>query len=247
MLPCTSFWKALIACPPSPRWNLPLFTAKSVLSSPCSRYNPSPSPQGLTLAHLDSLPHHYPVIWTNASAPFLFDKGGFGVLANCSLCCTEATFSFLTGSVCSSFSAEAGTFFCWSRQHHKVCHFSSLLLLSDFCSVLVILSSSLSFLLPQSLWKELFYFFCSIWLQWVAGHSFFRGNDAPMSWPNRERQSFPLQSLVVSLLLSLVYTLLFSRTGGVLSHLNSSTHSFPRFPPRNLCSLVYAATDTAFC
>ena len=64
----------------------------------------------------------------------------------------------------------------------------------------------------------------------------------------------PLQSLVVSLLLFLVCTLVFSRTEGVLSHQNSLTHRFPRFPPRNLCSLVmlavsslvYAATDTAF-
>ena len=38
-----------------------------------------------------------------------------------------------------------------------------------------------------------------------------------MSWPDRERYLRPLQSLVVSLLLSLVSTLLFSGTGGVLS------------------------------
>ena len=57
----------------------------------------------------------------------------------------------------------------------------------------------------------------------------------------------------LSLILSLVPTLLFSRTGYVLSHRNSSTHRLPRFPPRNLCSLVtvvvfslvFAATDTA--
>ena len=75
-----------------------------------------------------------------------------------------------------------------------------------------------------------------------------------MSWPNGERYLHPLLSLVVSLLLSLVSTLLFSWTGCVLSHRNSLTHRFPRFPPRNLCSLVtlamfflvYAATDTAF-
>ena len=73
-------------------------------------------------------------------------------------------------------------------------------------------------------------------------------------WPNGERYSCPLQPPVVSLLLSHVSTLVFSRTGGVLSHRNSLTHRFPRFPPRNLCSLVmlavssfvYAATDTAF-
>ena len=50
-----------------------------------------------------------------------------------------------------------------------------------------------------------------------------------------------LQSLVVSLLLSLVSTLVLSRTGGVLSHQSILTHRFPRFPPRNLCSLVMLA------
>ena len=68
-----------------------------------------------------------------------------------------------------------------------------------------------------------------------------------MSWPDRERYLCCLQSLVVSLL--------FSRTGGVLSHPKSSAYKFSRFPPRNLCSLVtlavfslvYAATDTAYC
>ena len=66
---------------------------------------------------------------------------------------------------------------------------------------------------------------------------------------------FPQQSLVVTLLLSQVSPFLFSRTGGVLSHLNFLTHKLPRFPPRNLCfyvmlavfSLAFAATDTAFC
>ena len=84
---------------------------------------------------------------------------------------------------------------------------------------------------------------------------FSRGTTRLMSWPDGERYLFPQQSLVVSLLFSLVSTLVFSRTGGVLSHLNSSTYRFPPFPPRNLCfyvmltafSLVYTATDTAFC
>ena len=83
---------------------------------------------------------------------------------------------------------------------------------------------------------------------------FSRGTTRLMSWSNREHYLCPPHSLVVSLLLSLVSTLFFSRTGGVLSHLNSLTHRFPRFPPRNLCSLimlavfslVFATTDTAF-
>ena len=84
---------------------------------------------------------------------------------------------------------------------------------------------------------------------------FSRGTTRPMSWLDGVRYLRPPLSLVVSLLLSLVSTLVLSRTGGVLSHQNSLTHRFPRFPPRNLCSLVmlavsslvYAATDTAFC
>ena len=76
-----------------------------------------------------------------------------------------------------------------------------------------------------------------------------------MSWPDGERYLRPLQSLVVSLLVSLVSTLVFSRTGGVLFHRDLLTHRFPRFSPRNLCflitfavfSLVLAATDTVSC
>ena len=52
---------------------------------------------------------------------------------------------------------------------------------------------------------------------------FSRETKRLMSWPDGERYSCTLQSLVVSLLLSLVFTFLFSRTGGALSHLNSST------------------------
>ena len=69
-----------------------------------------------------------------------------------------------------------------------------------------------------------------------------------MSWLDGVRYLRPPQSLVVSLLSPLVL----SRTGGVLSHRSSLTRRFPRFPQRNLCSLimlavsslVFAATDT---
>ena len=141
------------------------------------------SHQDVALAHLDSLPPHDLVLWTDGFVPFPFDKGGFGVLANCSLCGTEATLSFSAGQVCSSFSAEACAILhalCWSRQHHRVCHFSSLLLLSDSRSVLATLSSPPSFLLSQTLWQiwqELSFLSCFITLQWVPGHSFLPGND----------------------------------------------------------------------
>ena len=84
---------------------------------------------------------------------------------------------------------------------------------------------------------------------------FSRGTTRQTSWPDGERYLRPPQFLVVSLLLSLASNLLFSRTGGVLSHQNPFTYRLPRFPLMNLCSLVmlavsslvYAVTDTAFC
>ena len=82
---------------------------------------------------------------------------------------------------------------------------------------------------------------------------FSRGTTRLMSWPDWKCYLHPPQSLVVSLLF-FESTLVFSRAGGILSHLNSLTHGFPRFPLRNFCflvmlavsSLVFAATDTVF-
>ena len=82
---------------------------------------------------------------------------------------------------------------------------------------------------------------------------FSRGTTQLMSLPDGERCLRLPQSLVVSLL-PLVSTLVFSRTGGVLSLQSILTHRFPQFPLRNLCSLVmlsvsslvFAAMDTVF-
>ena len=236
---------------------------ESTLSSPCSRSNPPLSRQNAALAHFDSLLPHDRVLWTNGSVVFPFGKSGSGVLANCSLCGTEATISFSAGPVRSSFSAEACTILhalCWSRQHQQVCHFSSLLL-----------SSYLTLALPSSPYPLLHLFFyvnlfgrsgrnCLLSHPVLSVYNgspdtrFSRGIMRLMSWPDGERYLRPLQSLVVSLLLSLVSTHLFSRTGGVLSHRNFLTRRFPDFhrrtcapSSRSLFSLVYAATDTAFC
>ena len=205
------------------------------------------------------------MFWTDSSVPFPFGKDGSGVLANCSLslCGTEATLSFSAGPVCSSFSAEDCAILHalgWSRQHQQVYHFSSLLLLSGYRSVLTTLSFPPSFLLSQTLWQiwqELSSLSsCSIRLQRVPGHSFLPGNDAADKLARRAPLLTPSAiPCSLSLLLSLVSTFVFSRIGGVLSHRSILTHRFPRFPLRSLCSfvmlavssLVFAATDTAFC
>ena len=261
MLPSTCPREAFVACHPFPSWNLPSFTVESTLSSPCSRSNPPHSRQGAALAHLDSLLPHDLVLWTDGSVPFPFVKGGSGVLANCSLCGTEATLSFSAGPVCSSFSAEACAILhalCWSRPHHKVCHFFSLLFLSDSRSVLTTLSSPPPFLSSQTLWQiwqELSSLSsCSIRLQWVPGHSFLPGNDAADELARRGALLAP-SAIPCSLspFISRIHSFLFSDWRRTVSS-KFLTHRFPRFPLRNLCSLVmlavsslvFAATDTAF-
>ena len=134
MLPSTCSRKAFFASPPCPPWNLPSFTVESTLSTPCSRSDTPLSRQGTALAHLDSLPPHDLVLWTYGSVPFPFGKGGSGVLANCSLCGTEATLSFSAGPVCSSFSAETRAIL--HALGRTIKSATSLLLLSDSSSVL---------------------------------------------------------------------------------------------------------------
>ena len=126
-------------CLPSPSWNLPSFTVKSTLSSPCSRSEPPHYCQCAAFAHLDPLPHHDLVIWTDGFVPFPFAKVGSGVFANCSLCGTKIILFFSVGPVCSIFSAEASGILqalCWFPQHRQVYNFSFFLLLSDSRSVL---------------------------------------------------------------------------------------------------------------
>ena len=174
---------------PSVPWNLP------------SRWIPPFPPRALV--YLDSLPPHDLVLWTDGSVPFPFGKGGSGVLANCSLCGTEATLSFSAGPVCSSFSAEACAILhalYWSRKHQRICHFSSIIQLS-LCSLL-----HLSFYLKlcgRSIKN------CLLSPCVLSGYNgspythFLRGTTRLISWPDREHYLCSLQSLA-----SLSYPLL---------------------------------------
>ena len=217
----------LFDSPSSSPWNPPSFIMELTIFSPCSHSDPPFSRQDAALANLDSLPSHDLVMWTDDSVLLPFDKG---VLVNCSLCGAEATLSFLAGPGCSSFSLKPAPF----------CKFpaglgSTKCAISLFSSRTLALSSPLSSIFP----------FTSNSLADLAGTVFspvLSGcNGSPntrfsremmrlMSWPDGERYSCPLQSLVVSLLFPLLFILLFSRTGGLPTHLNSSTHRFPRFP-----------------
>ena len=92
---------------------------------------------------------------------------------------------------------------------------------------------------------------CSIRLQRDPGHSFLPGNDTA---DELARRGALLAHSAIPCSLSPLISRIHSRTGDVLSHRGILTHRFPRFPPRNLCSLVmlavsslvYAATYTAF-
>ena len=100
----------------------------------------------------------YDQVFLLKSAPFCKPATSLLLLSNSSSVLNtlwhRGTLFFLAGPVCSSFSAEACAILqalCWSWQHQQVCHFSSLLLLSDSRSVLATLSSSPCFLFTQSL------------------------------------------------------------------------------------------------
>ena len=225
---------------------------ESTLSSPCSRSDPP-----LSLAKVQLLPTltlSSLMIWySGLTALFLFllARAAPAFLPTALSVALRPLFPFQQAQYVQVFLLRPAPF-CMLFAGLSSTIKSAISLLSSSCLALV-LSSPPSFLLSQTLWqiwqKRSSLSSCSIRLQ-----CFSRGMTWLMSWPDGEHYSCSPQSLVVSLLLSLIPTLFFSRTGGVLSNISILTHRFPRLPPRNLCSLVmlavsslvFAATDTAF-
>ena len=195
------------------------------------------------LPTLTLFPHDL-VLWTNGSVPLPFGKDGSGVLANCSLCGTEATLSFRQAQYVPVFPLKPAPF----------CRLFAGLGSTNKSATFLFFSYYLTLVL-SSLPRPLLHLFSYLKLCRRSGRNclfsppvlsgyngspdtrFSRGMTRLMSWPDGERYSRPPQSLVVTLLLSLVSTLVFSWTGGVLFHRSILTHRFPQFPLRKLCSL----------
>ena len=121
--------------------------------------------------------------------------------------------------------------------------FSCFLFLSDSHFVLATLSSPPFFLVSQTIWQELSSLSSSsIWLQWVPGLSILSRNDSADELARRRALLTPLQSLVISLLLSLVSTFLGLEAYcliSVLRHTGSLDFHRETCVPssRSLCSL----------
>ena len=123
-------------------------------------------------------------VCTYESVILLFGPGGAGVYVTCSKCNTNSL-SFSTGPIAYSFTAETFALkqgLVWCTSHLMTCKFQSVLFLTDSQSALFILSSSPSYLLPESLWN--------VWslasslsnnftlsFQWVPGHAGLSGNE----------------------------------------------------------------------
>ena len=129
MLPSTSSREALLACPPFPPWNLPLFTVESTLSSSCSHSDP-PS---LTKVRLSPTLTLSPLmIWCfgqTALFLFLLARAALVFLPTGLSVALRPLFPFWQTQYAQVFLLKPVpfcTFFAGlSRQHQQVCHFSS--------------------------------------------------------------------------------------------------------------------------
>ena len=263
MLPFTSPREALLACPPSPPWNLSSFTVESTLFFPCSRsdlfsFIKVQLSLTLTLSHL--------MIWYSglmALFVFFLAKAALAHLPTAlSLSVApKPLFPFQQAQYAQVFllkPAPLCMLFAGLGSTNKLATFLlfshlTLVLSSPPYPLLIFRFTSNS--LADLEGTVLSFSSCSIRLQWVPRYWFLSGNDTADELARRGALLAPVQSLVVSLLFPFMSTYIFSRTGGVVSHCNFLTHRFHGFPPRNLCflvmltvfSLVFTAMNTAYC
>ena len=162
-------------------------------------------------------------MWADGSVRFPFGKNGSGILVNCSLCGAKAISSFPQAYFVQSFPPKSATF---CKLSVVTAIPTSLPLLFSFSSLFPPHTHP-SFLSSQTLWQ-----ICLFSLPLLSGHSgspdthFLQETTPLMSWSSGLIYFCLLQSFVASHLLPLVSTYLFSRTAGVLSHLNSSTQIY---------------------
>ena len=204
------------------------------------------SRQGAALAHLDSIPPYDLVLWTDSYVPFLFlTMAALAYLPTALSVALRPLFFFQQAQYAQLFLLKLAPFCTLFAGFGSINKSAIFLLFSSY--LILVLSSSSCSLLRLSCYLNLSGRNCLLSPPVLSGYNgsldtcFFWETAQLMSWPDGERHSCPLQFLVVFFLLPLGSTHHFSQTGGVLSHRNSLTHRFPRFPPRNLCSLITLA------
>ena len=176
-----------------------------------------------------SLPHDL-VLWTDGSVPFPLGKGSSGVFANCSLFMTlRPLFPFQLAQYVQAFPLKPMPFCKLFPGLGSTNKPATSLIFSFYLSSPLFTLLSLSFYLKLCgrSGRNCLLFPVPSDYNGSPETSFSWGTTRLISRLNGERYLRPLQSLVVSLVLFLVSTLLFSRTGGVLFHRSSSTRKFP--------------------
>ena len=259
MVPSTSPKKALLACPAFPPWNLLFFTVESTLSFPCSRSDPLFLAKVrlsliLTLFHLTTW-------YSGKTALFLFllAKAALAYLPTALSAALRPLFPFQQAQYAKFFPlkpAPLSKLFAGLGSNNKSATF---FLFSSYTTL--VLSLPPCPLLHLSCYLNLSGRNCLLSPPVLSGYNgsldtcFFWETTQLMGWPDGQCYLCPLQFFVVFFLLFLKSTHHFSWTGGILSHQNSLTRRFPRFPLRNLCSLAtlavcffaFASTDTTYC
>ena len=152
MLSSISPKEAFLACPCFPPWNLPSFTVDATLSSLRSRSDPPPSCQGAALAHFD-----FPLlmIWYSGLAAlflFLFAKAAPAYLPTALSVALRPLFPFQQAQYAQVFPLKPAPF-CTLFAGLGSTKKSTTSLLFSYYLTLATLSSSPSFLLPQTLWQ----------------------------------------------------------------------------------------------